>query len=91
MGSWNGPTLLGGDFNIVRNQREKNNGLINFSIVDMFNDWIDIWALMDIKDPARGFTWTNNQKVPIMATLDRILMTTHWGGKISLCQNFCSP
>jgi hypothetical protein len=76
---WTYP-LRGGDFNIVKNQREKSNGLINFSIVDMFNDSIDIWVLMDIKDPTRGFTWTNNQKVPIMTTLDRILMTTHWGG-----------
>jgi hypothetical protein len=27
--SWNGPTLLGGDFNLIRDSKEKNNGNIN--------------------------------------------------------------
>jgi hypothetical protein len=29
MHSWQGPILLGGDFNLVRNSREKSNGVIN--------------------------------------------------------------
>jgi hypothetical protein len=41
MGAWQGPTLWGGDFNIVRPQREKSNDLINFNLVSQFNDWID--------------------------------------------------
>jgi hypothetical protein len=52
--------MLGGDFNIVRNQRKKSNGLINFNLVELFNGWIDRWALIDLKDPSKGFTWTNN-------------------------------
>jgi hypothetical protein len=84
MGVWDGPTMLGGDFNIVRNQREKSNGLINFNLVELFNGWIDRWAMIDLKDPARGFTWTNNQERPIMATLDRVLVTTHWDAKYPL-------
>jgi hypothetical protein len=52
--------MLGGDFNIVRNQRKKSNGLINFNLVELFNRWIDRWALIDLKDPSKGFTWTNN-------------------------------
>jgi hypothetical protein len=91
MGCWDGPTLLGGDFNIVRNQREKSNGVINFNLVELFNEWIDRWALIDLKDPARGFTWTNNQEKPIMATLDRILVTTHWEAKYPLAKTTILP
>jgi hypothetical protein len=28
--NWHGPTLIGGDFNLVRNQKEKSNGVVNF-------------------------------------------------------------
>jgi hypothetical protein len=30
MESWKGPTLLG-DFNLIRTQEEKNNGVVNFT------------------------------------------------------------
>jgi hypothetical protein len=56
MGSWAHPTLLGGDFNLVRNQKEKSNGVIIFCTFELFNEWIDRWGLMEIKDPSRSFT-----------------------------------
>ena len=43
---------------------------------DAFNDWINSWGLLEIKDPSRGFTWFNNQENPIMAALDRVLVNT---------------
>ena len=75
MGGWQGPTLIGEDFNLVRSQREKSNGIINFSHASIFNDWINKWGLIEIKDPRRVFSWSNNQEHPIMATLDRILIS----------------
>jgi hypothetical protein len=44
MGGWQGPTLLGGDFNLVRSQREKSNGNINFQHTNAFNDFINKWG-----------------------------------------------
>jgi hypothetical protein len=38
MSMWSGPTLLGGDFNLVRNQKEKSNDLVNFNLVSLFNE-----------------------------------------------------
>jgi hypothetical protein len=35
---WVGPTLVGGDFNLVRNQNEKINGSVNFRHVELFNN-----------------------------------------------------
>jgi hypothetical protein len=56
MDGWFGPTLVGGDFNLVRNQSEKNNGLVNLSLTSSFNDWIEKWGLLEISDPCRLYT-----------------------------------
>jgi exonuclease III len=86
MGAWSGPTLIGGDFNQVRSQKEKNNGVIIFSHVEQFNNWINTWGLLEIKDPNRIFSWSNNQRPPIMAKLDRILCSVDWDSKYPLAQ-----
>jgi hypothetical protein len=44
MGEWQGPTMVGGAFNLVRYQSEKSNGIINFNHATMFNDWINCWG-----------------------------------------------
>jgi hypothetical protein len=82
MGVWVGPTLVG-EFNLVRSQKEKNNGVVNFTHTSRFNDWINIWGLIKIKDPSRSFSCSNNQSSPVMATLDRILASVEWENKLS--------
>jgi exonuclease III len=54
--SWNGPTLVGGDFNLIHESKEKNNGNINQHWANMFNDWINKFALIEIKNSSRQFT-----------------------------------
>jgi hypothetical protein len=39
LASWQGPTLVGGDFNLSRFPLDKSNGHINQKWVDCFNDW----------------------------------------------------
>jgi hypothetical protein len=56
MTRWQGPTLIGGDLNLVRNQGEKNNGVVNFNLVSIFNEWINRWGLIEIKDSVRSFS-----------------------------------
>jgi endonuclease/exonuclease/phosphatase family metal-dependent hydrolase len=58
--------------------------VINFKHVDAFNDLINKWGLMEIKDPTRTFSWSNNQADPILAKLDRILVTIDWDTKYPL-------
>jgi hypothetical protein len=41
MGNCHGLTLVGGDFNIVRIQKEKNNNVIIFTMVNSLNEWIN--------------------------------------------------
>jgi hypothetical protein len=60
-------------------------------MVGLFNEWIDRWALIEIKDPTRNFTRSNNQRVPILATPDRILVSTHWDAKYPLAKTSMLP
>jgi hypothetical protein len=55
--------------------------MINHGHADRFNVWIDKWGLMDIKDPSRSFTWSNNQRCPILTVLDRTLISVELGIK----------
>lgn len=41
MSSWQGPTLVGGDFNLIRSRHEKNSGLINQRWTDAYNEWVN--------------------------------------------------
>jgi hypothetical protein len=47
---------LGGDFNLVRNQKEKNNKIVNFTQTMTFNEWIHRWGLIEYKDPNKTYT-----------------------------------
>lgn len=35
---WQGPSVIGGDFNLVRFSSDKSNGVINHRCADSFND-----------------------------------------------------
>jgi hypothetical protein len=61
--------------------KKRSNGVINFSHSNAFNEWINTWGLMEIRDPSRSFTWSNNQDKLMMAILERILTSTDWDGK----------
>ena len=69
--------IIGGDFNLTREAADKNNGNINFHWSDLFNNWINHWGLMELKNPTRSYTWTNNQDQPTMAVLDRVFISTN--------------
>ena len=70
------PTLIGGDFNLIRFASDKNNGNINRKWSDNFNAWIEIWSLLEIKLSSRKYTWANNQVDMIMSTIDRAFCNT---------------
>lgn len=72
------PTLIGGDFNLVRSSKDKNNGNVNQKWCDNFNAWIEIWRLLEVKLSSRKFTWANNQTDLIMSTIDRIFCSTEF-------------
>jgi hypothetical protein len=75
---WDGPTLIGGDFNLIRESSEKSLGNINQHWANLFNDWSNRYDLIEIKNARRLYTWANNQENLIMAAIDKVFVTTCW-------------
>jgi exonuclease III len=73
---FHGHSIIGGDFNLVRFQGDKSNGVIDHRWSDKFNAWIEIWSLMEVKLGNRKFTWANNQENLIMSNIDRVFCNT---------------
>lgn len=48
--------MIGRDFNLVRSVADKSNGNINLRWADLFNEWIDKWALIELELGNRRFT-----------------------------------
>ena len=54
--NWDGPTVIGGDFNLVCNVKDKSNGVINHKWADLFMDWVNKFGLIELKPSSRAFT-----------------------------------
>ena len=54
------PLLVGGDFNIIRNPGEKNNGRFDGRWPFLFNAIIDGLNLREKEMSSRKFTWANS-------------------------------
>lgn len=54
MTSWQGPLLIGGDFNLVRFTSDKSNGVINHRWSDPFNLCVDKWGLIELSASKKG-------------------------------------
>lgn len=75
---WESPALIGCDFNLVRSQEDKSNGVVDFKWIDKFNAWVEIWALMEIQLTGRAYTWSNNQEHAVRCRLDRFFCSTNF-------------
>lgn len=82
--NWDGPTVIGGDFNLVCNSKEKSSDIINYKWTDLFLDWINKFGLIELKPSSRYFTWTNNQEQPILAAIYKFFCTTNFELKFPL-------
>jgi endonuclease/exonuclease/phosphatase family metal-dependent hydrolase len=81
----NYPLVVGGDFNLIRDARDKNNANINWPRLHRFNDAIAAMSLREIPRTGARFTWTNRQLNPIRCVLDRVFMSMAWEAAFSLC------
>ena len=78
------PTLIGGDFNILRSSKDKNNDRYVDRWPFLFNAVIDSVDLREIDLTGRQFTWANSLTKPTYERLDRALMSTEWEFKYPL-------
>jgi hypothetical protein len=75
----------GGDFNLIRNEGEKNSDNVNYTLMDLFNNFIGNHQIREVRRAGPKYAWTNKQLNPIMVNLDRFLISTDWEERFPLC------
>ncbi|XP_073116181.1 uncharacterized protein [Elaeis guineensis] len=73
--SLNGPWILGGDFNATVEDHDRNNPE-HRKCSKAFRALIRTAHLVDLPLKGQRFTWSNHREYPILAKLDRFLITT---------------
>ena len=76
--------MVGGDFNIIRKPKEKNNDNYNPRWPIMFNAIINSLELKELELSGRQYTWASRREIPTFEKLDRVLVTTEWEQKYPL-------
>ena len=72
------PLLVGGDFNIMRRQSDKNTANFNTRWPFVFNAIIESLDLREIELSGRQFTWANRKENKTFEKLDRVLASVSW-------------
>lgn len=72
------PYIVGGDFNIIRFSHDKNKGGRVCRHTNTFNAIIHAYELREITMNGGKYTWSNNQTIPTLEKLDRVLMSKDW-------------
>jgi hypothetical protein len=79
------PMVLGGDFNLIRDDKDMNKGQGDPKLMDLFNNFIRRYQLREIFMGGAKYTWSNKQKDPLLVKLDRILATTECESNYHRC------
>jgi hypothetical protein len=86
---WDGPWVIGGDFNTIRTRSEKRGLSFNTSNMTKFNNFISNFDLIDFKCTDRKYTWAWGGASSQMACLDRFLVNTQWTDKYPTSCSTC--
>lgn len=73
-----GKWVMCGDFNSTRGQHERNGKTWSAKETFLFNNLIKDLELIDLPMTNLTFTWSNLQRTPTLARLDRFLVSTEW-------------
>ena len=75
-GIWEEPWCVGGDFNIILSQRERNRQGRITAAMRRFAQVIDELGLVDLPLQGGGYTWSGGPNNQSWARLDRFLVTS---------------
>jgi exonuclease III len=73
-----GPWLIGGDFNLICYEADKNNHKLDRAMMGHFRRWINDMNLKELLLHGRHITWTNGHSNPTLVKLDRVLCSVDW-------------
>lgn len=79
------PLVMGGDFNLIRETKDKSSHQGDNKLMELFNSFIEKNNLREIRRCGARFTWTNKQLNPIQSNIDRVLCSTEWEQMFPLC------
>jgi hypothetical protein len=82
-GSW----LVGGDFNLIYKDEDKNNTNLDRPMMGRFRRFIDDVAVKVIPLHGRKFTWTSSSSgvSPTLVKLDRLFCSVDWDQQFPNC------
>ncbi|XP_026450966.1 uncharacterized protein LOC113351131 [Papaver somniferum] len=75
------PWCVGGDWNVILCQAERNRAGGNKRNIKNFRNFLDSQNLLDIPMGGGRFTWKNSQNSPLLQRLDRFFMSMEWEDK----------
>jgi hypothetical protein len=70
--------LIMGDFNFIRNPKDRNKPGGNITEMMQFNEAISNLGLVEIPYKGRKFTWSNMQADPLLEKLDWVFSSASW-------------
>lgn len=73
-----GPWLVCGDFNLIYQAADKNNGRLNRGLMRAFWDVIDSLQLDELHLNGRLYTWSSGREVPTLERIDRAFGSVQW-------------
>jgi exonuclease III len=73
-----GPWLLCGDFNMIYQACDKNNGRLHLGLMRSFRHVLDDIHLDELDLSRRLFTWSNYRDSPTLERLDRVFDSMEW-------------
>jgi endonuclease/exonuclease/phosphatase family metal-dependent hydrolase len=73
-----GPWVVAGDFNLIVDPRDKNQGILHRRMMGRFRRTLSNLDLKEVYLNGRRFTWSNERAQPTLEKLDRVFTTVDW-------------
>lgn len=72
------PWLIIGDFNLIKNPKDKNNCRVDNRWMARFRAALNSASLKEIPLIGRNYNWSNEQTPPTLVRVDRAFCTADW-------------
>uniref|UniRef100_A0A453EYK4 Endonuclease/exonuclease/phosphatase domain-containing protein n=1 Tax=Aegilops tauschii subsp. strangulata TaxID=200361 RepID=A0A453EYK4_AEGTS len=83
------PWMICGDFNLILRSEDKNTDNLNRRMMGKFRRLVNDLALKEVYLNGRRYTWSNEQSLPTLVHLDRVLCTSDWEDGHGECHLTC--
>jgi exonuclease III len=73
-----GPWMLCGDFNLIYQATDKNNGHLSRRMMGRFRRFLNDLELLELHLHGRPFTWSNERTHPALERIDKVFVSPDW-------------